>query len=225
MKTIYDFLKEIGISVSYNNLIEEALTHSSYVNEHKESINSNERLEFMGDAVLQIYTSNKIYNLKPPLSEGKMTTLRSYLVNEKALSGYVKKYELNRYLKLGAGEEKMGGRERSSVIADMFESLVGAIYLEYGYDKVSLFLDKIMGDQIKEREGVIDYKTQLQEFVQADRRSDIEYVLINNYGPSNAPTFEIAVKVDGIILGKGIASSKKEAQKLAAKDALLKLVK
>lgn len=222
---IFDFLKKINIEVKNKKIIEEAFTHSSYVNENRKGLKSNERLEFIGDAVLQIYTSRKIYALKPELDEGKMTSLRAYLVNEKALASYVREYGLNVFLKLGAGEEKTGGRDRDSVVANMFEAFVGAVYLDQGYDVVFEMLDTLIGSKIKITDDIIDYKTQLQEFVQADKRSAIEYQLIKSSGPSNDPIFEMVVKVDGIPFGYGVASSKKQAQKLAAKDALLKMAK
>lgn len=223
--SIYEFLKKRNIYIKNKKLLQEAFTHSSFVNEHKGNFENNERLEFMGDAVLQIYTSNKIFNLKPALAEGKMTTLRANLVNEKALASYVREFKLNDYLKLGAGEEKNGGRDRDSIIADMFEAFIGAIYLDQGYEKTAQLLDVIMGDKITAENDVIDYKTKLQEYVQSDKRSNIEYVLLSSKGPSNEPIFEVAVKIDGIIFGKGLASSKKQAQKLAAKDALSKMAK
>lgn len=222
---IYEFLKKRNIVFKNKRLLQEAFTHSSFVNEHKGNFENNERLEFMGDAVLQIYTSNRIFKLEPALPEGKMTTLRANLVNEKALASYVRKFNLNKYLHLGAGEEKNGGRDRDSIIADMFEAFIGAVYLDQGYEKTALLLDEIMGDKITVENDVLDYKTKLQEYVQSDKRSNIEYVLLSSKGPSNEPIFEVAVKIDGIIFGKGLASSKKQAQKLAAKDALSKMVK
>ncbi|MDY6062475.1 MAG: ribonuclease III [Erysipelotrichaceae bacterium] len=223
--TIYDFLAKRNILINNKPLMEEAFTHSSFANEHRSKLKHNERLEFMGDAVLQIYSSKRIFKLEPPLPEGNMTTLRANLVNEKALAKYVRKFQLNKYLKLGAGEEKTGGRNRDSVIADMFEAFIGALFLDQGYLVTEKLLDEIMGDEITISNDIVDYKTKLQEYVQADKRSDIEYQLLSSRGPSNSPIFEMAVKVDGILLGIGSASSKKEAQKLAAKNALEKLVK
>lgn len=223
--TIYDFLAKRNILINNKPLMEEAFTHSSFANEHRSKLKHNERLEFMGNAVLQIYSSKRIFKLEPPLPEGNMTTLRANLVNEKALAKYVRKFQLNKYLKLGAGEEKTGGRNRDSVIADMFEAFIGALFLDQGYLVTEKLLDEIMGDEITISNDIVDYKTKLQEYVQADKRSDIEYQLLSSRGPSNSPIFEMAVKVDGILLGIGSASSKKEAQKLAAKNALEKLVK
>ena len=125
--TIFDWLKRNDISFSDRGMIMEALTHSSYVNEHKGNLHDNERLEFMGDAVLQVWTSRKLIMLDPPLSEGQMTTLRAQLVCEEALARYNRELGWGAYLRLGIGEEKSGGRERDSLLADMFEAMLGAL--------------------------------------------------------------------------------------------------
>ncbi|MBR2809202.1 MAG: ribonuclease III [Erysipelotrichaceae bacterium] len=221
--TIYDFLKRRNIHIKNKVLMEIAFTHSSYVNEHKGRLKDNERLEFVGDAVLQIYSADLLFRQDPPLSEGKMTTFRASLVCEKALAEYVLEYHLNDYLKLGLGEEKNGGRTRPSIMADMFEAFIGALYLDQGYDVAKGLLDEIIPHHLDDYRNDIDYKTTLQEYIQMDSRKSLEYELLSSEGPSNNPTFEVAVKVDDIILGIGKASSKKEAQKLAAKDALDKL--
>lgn len=221
---IFEFLKEKGITYHNEELIDQAFTHSSYVNEHKGNHGDNERLEFMGDAVLQIYSAKRLYDIQPPLKEGFMSTRRSNLVSEKALAQIVREFGLNEYLKLGAGEEKTGGRNRDSIISDMFEAFIGAVYLDTDIDNVFKLLDLFMMKHIKEiDESVYDYKTKLQEYVQADSRKSIEYELIYAKGPSNHPEFKVAVKIDGLIYGYGIASSKKEAQKNAAKEALEKM--
>ncbi len=221
---IFEFLKEKGIAYHNEELIDQAFTHSSYVNEHKGNHGDNERLEFMGDAVLQIYSAKRLYDIQPPLKEGFMSTRRSNLVSEKALAQIVREFGLNEYLKLGAGEEKTGGRNRDSIISDMFEAFIGAVYLDTDIDNVFKLLDLFMMKHIREiDESVYDYKTKLQEYVQADSRKSIEYELIYAKGPSNHPEFKVAVKIDGLIYGYGIASSKKEAQKNAAKEALEKM--
>ena len=130
--TIFDWLKRNDISFSDRGMIMEALTHSSYVNEHKGNLHDNERLEFMGDAVLQVWTSRKLIMLDPPLSEGQMTTLRSQLVCEAALAHYSRELGWGAYLLLGVGEERTGGRDRDSLLADMFEAMLGALYLDHG---------------------------------------------------------------------------------------------
>lgn len=224
---IFDFLDELNIEYRNKALIEQAFIHSSYVNEHKAAKGDNERLEFMGDAVLQIWISTKLFKIEPPLSEGKMTTKRANLVCEKALATYVREFGLNRFLKLGAGEEKTGGRNRDSVIADMFEAFIGAVYIDTGMANVSKLLEILINKHIHtyEEEDEIDYKTKLQEYVQADSRKSIVYEIKEASGPSNNPNFVFVVKIDGLVYGEGNGHSKKEAQKAAAKDALEKMVK
>ena len=224
---IFDFLDELNIEYRNKALIEQAFIHSSYVNEHKAAKGDNERLEFMGDAVLQIWISTKLFKIEPPLSEGKMTTKRANLVCEKALATYVREFGLNRFLKLGAGEEKTGGRNRDSVIADMFEAFIGAVYIDTGMANVSKLLEILINKHIHtyEEEDEIDYKTKLQEYVQADSRKSIVYEIKEVSGPSNNPNFVFVVKIDGLVYGEGSGHSKKEAQKAAAKDALEKMVK
>ncbi len=216
---IYDFLKEHGIEYHNKKLIDQAFTHSSYVNEHRGGLHDNERLEFMGDAVLQIYSAKKLFEINPPLKEGQMTTRRANLVCEKMLAKIVREFKLNAYLKLGVGEEKTGGRDRDSIIADMFEAFIGAIYIDTDIDNVFKLLDIVMAHHIYDSQE-IDYKTKLQEFIQADSRRTLDYEVVSSEGPSNNPEFTVVVKVDGLVYGKGKGSSKKEAQKNAAKDAL-----
>lgn len=224
--SIFDFLDRNGIKYTNVDLINQAFVHSSYVNEHKVQLGDNERLEFMGDAVLQIYSARRLYDIKPELKEGLMSTRRSNLVSEKALAEIVREFNLNKYLLLGAGEEKTGGRDRDSIISDMFEAFIGAIYLDSGYDNVFKLLDILMMKHINEiDESTFDFKTKLQEYVQADSRKSITYETINVTGPNNNPRFEVEVKVDDLVFGRGYGSSKKEAQKMAAKDALEKMAK
>lgn len=221
---IFEFLDSYHIPYKNKDLINQAFIHSSYVNEHKTATGDNERLEFMGDAVLQVYSAERLYNIDPPLPEGLMSTRRSNLVSEKALAAIVRESGLNEFLKLGIGEEKTGGRNRDSIIADMFEAFIGAVYLDQGQAVAYRLLDDLMAEHIKEvDEHMFDYKTKLQEYVQADSRKSIIYETVSVAGPNNNPEFTVAVKIDGLIYGYGKASSKKQAQKNAAKDALEKL--
>ncbi|MBO4920133.1 MAG: ribonuclease III [Erysipelotrichaceae bacterium] len=223
--SVFDFLDSHGISYKDKELISQAFVHSSYVNEHKTASGNNERLEFMGDAVLQVYSAQRLYEIEPALPEGLMSTRRSNLVSEKALAQIVRENELNDFLLLGAGEEKTGGRNRDSIMADMFEAFIGAVYLDQGQAAAYRLLDDLMGEHIRETdETTYDYKTRLQEYVQADSRKSIVYETISVEGPNNSPEFEVAVKIDGLTYGYGKGSSKKQAQKNAAKDALRKLV-
>ena len=227
MKTIFDWLKSRKIIVFDKRLIQEALVHSSYVNEHKRFEHDNERLEFMGDAVLQLWSTKKLFLLEPALNEGAMTTLRAQLVCEEALASYSRKLGLNQYLLLGVGEEKTGGRDRDSILADMFEALLGAIYLDSGMDSVNIILEEVLTPAIKapKNEKLIDYKTTLQEYIQADSRKTVHYHTVQIGGPSNKPEFESTVMLDEIVLGRGKGLSKKRAEQMAAKDAFDKMVK
>lgn len=222
--TIFEFLDKNGIKHNDSKLIEQAFIHSSYVNEHKGKLHDNERLEFMGDAVLQIYSALRLYEIKPPLKEGLMSTRRANLVCEKGLAKIVREWHLNEFLLLGQGEEKSGGRNRDSIISDMFEAFIGAVYLDTDIDNTYKLLDMLMLKHVKEMdESTFDYKTKLQEYVQADSRKSINYELVYAKGPSNKPEFKMAVKIGDLIYGYGIGTSKKEAEKNAAKNALEKL--
>lgn len=227
MGTIFDWLDEQGIQYENKQRIKEALTHSSYANEHREVRRDNERLEFMGDAVLQLWSSQKLFAIRPLLSEGQMTTLRAQLVCEEALAEYNRQLGLWNYLLLGTGEEKNGGRHRDSILADMFEALLGALYLDQGMKAVDIILEQVLTPAITspKSEALIDYKTKLQEFVQADTRQTVHYQLVRMDGPSNHPEFEVNVMMDDIILGSGVGTSKKRAEQAAAKDAFEKMVK
>ena len=145
---IFEWLKKRNIRVHNKKLIQNAFVHSSYVNEHKLFKTDNERLEFMGDAVLQVWSAKKLYEMDPPLSEGQMTTLRAQLVSEVALAEYTRELKLNQFLLLGVGEEKTGGRERESIMADMFEAFIGALYLDSGYESACKILESVVTPHI-----------------------------------------------------------------------------
>ncbi|MGB4984513.1 MAG: ribonuclease III [Erysipelotrichaceae bacterium] len=213
------------INQEVTNLVKRAFYHSSYIHEHHKK-QSNERLEFVGDAVLQLYSADKLYNIYQ-IDEGEMTKLRSLLVCERTLAIYSKEIGLDKLLLLGAGEEKTGGRQRDSILGDLFEAFLGSLYLSYGFECANKFLDQTILKYFYNQEDLktIDYKTSLQEYVQADIRKPLYYHLIKTSGPSNDPTFEIEVLLDDIVLGKGIGKTKKKAEQEAAKNALNILVK
>lgn len=222
---IIEYLKGLNIVVKDESLVRQACMHSSYANEHR-AVHDNERLEFMGDAVLQLWTSEHIFPLN--ISEGQMTTLRAQLVCETALANYARQLHLNDFLLLGSGEEKQGGRDKNAIIADMFEALLGAIYLNNGMKSVDIILNKCITPQLShptEIHTISDYKTKLQEYVQSDTRKTVYYEVVGTSGPSNAPVFDVVVKMDDITLGRGKGNSKKKAEQAAAKDAFNKLVK
>lgn len=227
MKNIFEWLDTMNIHMQDPNLIMEALTHSSYVNEHREVFADNERLEFMGDAVLQVWTTKKLFQLEPILSEGQMTTLRAQLVCEGALANYNRLLGLSSFLLLGVGEEKTGGRERDSILADMFEAVLGAVFLDQGMQGVDKILEKVITPEKMRLENtiVMDYKTKLQEVIQSDTRKTVHYKVMNIEGPSNKPHFDVAVLLDNIVLGYGSGNSKKKAEQMAAKNAFEKMAK
>lgn len=224
---LWEFLESYKIEVNDRSLIENAFIHSSYVNESQEDLEDNERLEFMGDAVLQICVSERLFKHHEQLSEGDMTLYRARLVNEKALAEYSLDLGLNQYLQLGLGEDKNGGRNRVSIVADLFESFVGALYLDSGMASVNIILNHVFEGIFENLEdlGITDYKTKLQEFIQSDSRKAVSYEVINVEGPSNAPIFEVVVKLDQLIFGTGRGKSKKKAEQMAAQDAFNKLAK
>lgn len=211
-------LEKMGIEIKNKELLETALTHSSYSNEH--NCDNYERLEYLGDAILESVTSEYLY-LNTDYSEGEMTKIRANYVCEKALATYSKKLGIDRYIRLGHGQIH---NLNDTIIADVFEAVAAAVYLDQGYEVVKKYLQDIIVPFIKEGwDFNTDYKTKLQEVVQTNKKS-LEYVLIREYGEAHDKTFEMAVKIDNIIYGKGIGKSKKEAEQNAALDALNKSV-
>lgn len=213
-------LKDLKIKYKNEKLYLTALTHTSYANENNEE--SYERLEYLGDAVLELVISEYLYK-NTSFEEGVMTKLRAKYVCEDANFEYAKRLNLNKYLRLGHGEEENGGRYRKAIVADIFEAFIGAIYLDLGFEVVKSFIYEHVIPLIenKEIEFDTDYKSILQELVQTDKRS-LEYVVIDEFGPAHNKTFKVIVKIDDIIYGEGIAHSKKEAEQQAAHDALKK---
>ena len=221
---IIGWLEARNIHVTNRKMIRQAFMHSSYAHEHN-GVSNNERLEFMGYAVLQLWSSNAIFPLN--LSEGEMTRLRAQLVCEKALAIYGRELKLNEFLLLGAGEEKTGGRNKDAIVADMFEAFLGALFLDQGMEPVDQILSEVITPKINHPEfsGVFDYKTKLQEYVQADSRRTVHYELVSSSGPSNAPEFVMNAVVDGLIMGTGSGPSKKQAEQNAARNAFEKMAK
>ena len=218
-----ELLEKLGIKPNNIDLYETAFSHTSYANENKKE--SYERLEFLGDAVLELLMSDYLYNnLDKP--EGEMTKLRAHYVCETALYEYSKSLGLNKYLKLGKGEEESGGRERKTIVSDIFESFLGAIYLDQGIDKArEFFLENVIPHIINhEIDFFDDYKSALQEYVQTDKKS-LEYKVVKEEGPAHNRRFSVEVMIDGIVYGKGTSHSKKSAEQAAAKDALAKAQK
>ena len=221
------FLQIMEIPYHEIDIFIEAFTHPSYANEHRLKNHDYERLEFLGDAVLQYHVSRHIYDLYPDLPEGRLTKLRAKLVREESLARFARELDLGSLIFLGAGELNNGGRDRDSVLADIFEAFIGAVCYDCGHEYVEKVLNKTVYKHVKDvnYDEITDFKTRLQELIQADQRKTVTYDLISATGPSNNPVFEMAVKMDDMVLGVGVGSSKKRAEQKAAKDALDKLVK
>lgn len=219
-----NFLKKYNIvpkSIEQYNI---ALTHSSYAYEHNLSYNY-ERLEFLGDAVLELAVTDYLFN-NLNVKEGEMTRLRANYVCENALYIYAKEVDFSKYIKVGHGEMMSGGQNKKTIMADVFEALIGAIYLDLGYNKAKSFIEETVFPHIEKdgkNEYLMDYKSVLQEKVQTNKKS-VEYELISESGPAHNKVFEMGVKIDGITFAKAKAKSKKEAEQLAAKKALEKAV-
>ena len=226
-RDIKEFEKYTGYHFKNPQLLQTACTHSSYTNEcRKENpVVCNERMEFLGDAVLQIIISDYLYHEYPSSAEGYLTKNRQHLVCEDTLARLAKKISLGEFLILGKGEEQNGGRTNKSILADAFEALLAAIYLDDGRDTAFLevFLIGLMKDEIqgceKNRGG--DYKTKLQQLVQQDGQEQLRYIVTAESGPDHNKTFEVEAHLSSNVIGHGKGRSKREAEQAAAKEALL----
>ena len=221
-------MKELEKKLNYTfrdpALLSEALSHSSYANEHRAAhLNSNERLKFLGDSVLGFVTAEFLFVQHPDLPEGDLTRIRAALVCEQSLYEVARKLELGKYLKLGRGEEAGGGRERTSILADATEAVFAAVYLDGGIGAASQLIHRVLLDAEKEEaveERRKDYKTALQELIQRTPGRTITYQLVEETGPDHCRVFVMEVSVDGQVSGRGEGRSKKEAEQAAAKAAL-----
>lgn len=217
----------MGYAFKNKTLLENALQHSSYANEHRGGgMRSNERLEFLGDAVLGVVTADYLFRKHPDLPEGDLTRLRAALVCEDSLHEVAQSLELGRHLKLGRGEEQGGGRRRPSILADATESVFAAVYLDGGMEAASELIHRVLLDKGREEaveERRRDFKTELQELVQRKSGSTLGYRLVGSTGPDHAKVFEAAVLLNGEVFSTGTGHSKKEAEQAAAGAALEKL--
>ncbi len=203
-------------------LLKNALTHSSYANETHNNHSSNERLEFLGDSVLSIIVSKFLYETYPKMPEGQLTKLRASLVCEKALYAFSKELEIGDFLFLGKGEEQTGGRTRVSILADAFEAVLAAMYLDGGIEVARNHVLRFVKSELKNREedDFKDYKTSLQEIVQRNPEERLSYVLIAESGPDHDKKFTVEVHLNSNVIGTGTGKSKKQAEQNAAKQAL-----
>lgn len=228
MNEDYSKLEEC-INYTFNELsyISEALTHSSYANEKiDKTINHNERLEFLGDSVLSIVVSDYLFMKYPDFPEGELTKIRSKIVCEATLAECARSINLGEYMYFGKGEEMTGGRDRASILADAFEALIAAIYLDGGLKSARVFILDVMDSKITDAimgKIFVDYKTRLQEIVQSRKVKKIRYEVVDEQGPDHSKVFFTEVIVNDQIIGRGKGNSKKEAEQNAAKMGLGRL--
>lgn len=226
MKALEEGLKDqFGLVFDDKSLLATAFTHTSYANEHRLlKISHNERLEFLGDAVLQLVISEYLYQIYPKKPEGDLSKLRSMIVREESLAGFAKDCQFDAYIKLGKGEEKSGGRERTTILGDLFEAFLGALLLDKGLEVVKKFLYQVVIPRVEAGnfEQVLDYKTKLQEILQTNGDVAISYEVVGEVGPAHAKEFDVVVLVNGREYGRGHGRSKKLAEQEAAKAAVEK---
>ncbi|PLT30093.1 ribonuclease III [Peribacillus deserti] len=221
-----NFQDRLEIQFTNEPLLKQAFTHSSYVNEHRRKpYEDNERLEFLGDAVLELTVSKYLFNKYATMSEGELTKLRAAIVCEPSLVGFANDLSFGEMILLGKGEEMTGGRTRPALLADVFEAFIGALYLDQGLETVVQFLEKTVFPKINEGafSHVMDYKSQLQELIQRDGTGNLEYKILHEKGPAHNREFVSTVLLSGEELGTGSGRSKKEAEQRAAQEALRKL--
>ena len=216
--------QKIGYRFRNKKLLRQALTHSSYANEKKlGKLGCNERLEFLGDAVLELISSDVLYARFPQIPEGELTKKRASLVCEPSLAYCARQFGLPEYLLLGRGEDMTGGRMRDSIVSDATEALLGAIYLDGGFERAREFVLKFILNDIERKQLFYDSKTILQELVQEDGKQPVEYVLTGESGPDHNKQFEVEVRINSIPAGNGAGHTKKAAEQAAAYQALRKI--
>ena len=214
-------------TIKDKRLLEEALTHRSYLNESKEKVPSNERLEFLGDSILSFVVSVYLFKTYPEFNEGKLTNLRSLLVNTRTLALIAIECELGSKLRLSKGEEESGGRKNQSLLADTFEAFIGAIFIDQGIEEVEKFINSAViprADDFIKKNMLKDPKSMLQEYVQAKKQNSPLYRVLSEEGPAHAKAFTVGAYVGEKLLGQGKGKSKQEAEEVAASSALEKLL-
>ncbi len=216
-KSFLDF----GIEVKNLSILEMALTHPTYSYEHGLKDN-NQRLEFLGDTVLSLIIVEHLYHTYPEKHEGELSKIKSVVVSGESLAKGARKFKLYDYILIGKGEEKVGGRYRDSVLADAFEAILAAIYIDLGYDKVKVFIFQILDEIIEEiiTKGVKDYKTILQELLQKDYKKSVEYKVLAEKGPDHDKVFTVGLLWEEQVIAIGLGKSKKEAERQGAKIAI-----
>lgn len=223
-KKFLELEKKIGYKFENFDLLVNAMTHSSYANEHHISYTgNNERLEFLGDAVLEVTSSEFLFHKYPDLPEGKLTKKRASMVCEPTLALCAREIPLGDYLLLGKGEEATGGRKRDSIVSDAMEALIGAIYLDGGFANAKEFINRFVLKDIENKQLFYDSKTTLQEIVQGQFEEDVRYVLVKEEGPDHNKSFYVEAILGEKVLGEGCGHTKKAAEQQAAYCAIKKL--
>ena len=224
MNKISELLKNLHITYKNIAIYEQALTHPSYNGDANTKHQDYEKLEFMGDAVLGYVTADLVYKNRPEMSEGNLTKLRSVLVSTKPLANYARKISLHEYIRIGHSITMNQVKESDKILENVFEALIGAIYLDAGLKSAYKLIMSLLLDDIKnyDADNLTDYKTKLQEEIQAEHRDAVQYVTVSQTGPAHDRTFTVQVKYNDIVLGTGTGKSKKKAEEMAAKDALSK---
>lgn len=224
MAAIFDLsvLEErIGYTFKNKSLLNQALTHSSYANERKiNKTEDYERLEFLGDSVLELISSDFLFHENPDVAEGKLTKLRSSMVCEPALAYCAKEIELGSFIRLGKGEEATGGRGRDSITSDVMEAVIGALYLDGGLQIAHDFIHRFILSDLENKKLFYDSKTVLQEMVQASEFESFEYKLVREEGPDHDKLFAVDAILDGNVIGSGEGKTKKAAEQMAAYEAI-----
>lgn len=224
MAAYSDLEEKLGLQFSDKSLLQRALTHRSYLNEHPDfPFEDNERLEFLGDAVLDFVTGEYLYHRFPELAEGPLTDLRSALVRRETLARFAQQLELGQLLLMGHGEAESGGRNRPATLCATFEALLGALYLDQGLEVVQQFVQKLVGSTLIDplsRELFKDPKSQLQELAQNRVQSTPRYFTVAEIGPDHAKEFTVQVTIGGVVYGQGTGPNKQQAAQAAARDAL-----
>jgi len=218
-----DLAERLGLGFSNLHLLVRALTHRSYVNENQNVLEDNERLEFLGDAVLDFIVGAWVYNHFPEMQEGDLTRMRSALVRTDTLAEFARHLDLGPALRLGRGELASGGRERDNLLCATFEAIVGAMYLDMGISAVGTFVEPLLSDasnRVIGQEEIYDPKSTLQEWTQSNKLGTPRYTTVGSSGPDHAKTFMVEVQVNGKVFGRGEGSSKQSAAQQAAQAAL-----
>ena len=223
-RNVKELEEKIGYNFKDSHLLRHAVTHSSYVNEkHMKKADCNERLEFLGDAVLELISSEYLFFENQTMPEGELTKLRASMVCEKALAFCARDLELGSYLLLGKGEDATGGRFRESITSDALEALIGAIYLDGGFANAKEFIHRFILNDIEHKQLFYDSKTILQEMIQATAGAHLEYEILREEGPDHHKVFEVRALSGGEELGRGTGGTKKAAEAVAAYHGILKL--